>query len=375
MTKGLKETFYYKYNEEPPWVVESPGRVNIIGEHTDYNDGFVLPMAIDRHIRIAFRSRDDDKIILESIGFDSEANFSINDSNNVGDWSDYVKSISWVLKKNNYELKGWEGVMVSNIPIGAGLSSSASLLMAILKVFSINSKLPWDGLEMAKLARQAENEFLKLKSGIMDQLICSVGRIGHAMLLDCRDLSSDFVTIPSNVQIIILDTVTRRELVDSKYNERVKQCASAAEYFGYKSLRDVSVKNFKKNKDGLDKLLLKRARHVIFENQRTIEVSEAMKISDVNKIGNLMSESHDSLKNDYEVSSKELDIMVEIAQNEAGCFGARMTGAGFGGCAIALIDQSFKEQFMRNVFNNYFLKTGIKPMIYLSSPSGGVKLC
>ena len=150
------------------------------------------------------------------------------------------------MKKNNFELKGWEGVMVSNIPIGAGLSSSASLLMAILKVFSITSKLPWDGMEMAKLARQAENEFLELKSGIMDQLICSIGRIGHAMLLDCRDLSSDFVTIPPNVQIIILDTVTRRELVDSKYNERVKQCASAAEYFGYKSLRDVSVKNFKK---------------------------------------------------------------------------------------------------------------------------------
>ena len=375
MTKGLKETFYHKYNEKPLWIVESPGRVNIIGEHTDYNDGYVLPMAIDRHIRIAFRPRDDDRIILESIGFDSEANFSIADSNNVGDWSDYVRSISWVLKKNNFELNGWEGVMVSNIPIGAGLSSSASLLLAILKVFSIISKLPWDGLEMARLARQAENEFLELKSGIMDQLICSVGRIGQAMLLDCRDLTCDFVTIPPNVEIIILDTVTRRELVDSKYNERVKQCASAAEYFGLKSLRDVSTKKFKENKDGLDKLLLKRARHVIFENKRTIEVAESMKNGDVNKIGKLMSESHDSLKNDYEVSSKELDIMVDIAQNEAGCFGARMTGAGFGGCAIALINERYKEQFMRNVFDNYFLRTGIKPMIYICSPSSGVRLC
>ena len=375
MTKGLKETFYHKYNEKPLWIVESPGRVNIIGEHTDYNDGYVLPMAIDRHIRIAFRPRDDDRIILESIGFDSEANFSIADSNNVGDWSDYVRSISWVLKKNNFELNGWEGVMVSNIPIGAGLSSSASLLLAILKVFSIISKLPWDGLEMARLARQAENEFLELKSGIMDQLICSVGRIGQAMLLDCRDLTCDFVTIPPNVEIIILDTVTRRELVDSKYNERVKQCASAAEYFGLKSLRDVSTKKFNENKDGLDKLLLKRARHVIFENKRTIEVAESMKNGDVNKIGKLMSESHDSLKNDYEVSSKELDIMVDIAQNEAGCFGARMTGAGFGGCAIALINERYKEQFMRNVFDNYFLRTGIKPMIYICSPSSGVRLC
>lgn len=375
MTKGLKETFYHKYNEKPLWIVESPGRVNIIGEHTDYNDGYVLPMAIDRHIRIAFRPRDDDRIILESIGFDSEANFSIADSNNVGDWSDYVRSISWVLKKNNFELNGWEGVMVSNIPIGAGLSSSASLLLAILKVFSIISKLPWDGLEMARLARQAENEFLELKSGIMDQLICSVGRIGQAMLLDCRDLTCDFVTIPPNVEIIILDTVTRRELVDSKYNERVKQCASAAEYFGLKSLRDVSTKKFNENKDGLDKLLLKRAKHVIFENKRTIEVAESMKNGDVNKIGKLMSESHDSLKNDYEVSSKELDIMVDIAQNEAGCFGARMTGAGFGGCAIALINERYKEQFMRNVFDNYFLRTGIKPMIYICSPSSGVRLC
>ena len=303
-----------------------------------------------------------------------EASFSINDCQYVGDWSDYVRSISWVLKKNNFNLKGWEGVMVSNIPIGAGLSSSASLLLAILKVFSVISKFPWEGVEMAKLARQAENEFLQLKSGIMDQLICSIGRVGHALLLDCRDLSLDFVTIPPNVQIIILDTVTRRELVDSKYNERVKQCASAAEYFGFKSLRDISIENFQKNKDGLDQLLLKRARHVIFENQRTKEVSDAMKANDVNKIGKLMSESHESLKNDYGVSSKELDIMVQIAESEAGCFGARMTGAGFGGCAIALIDQSFKEQFMKNVFSNYFLKTGIKPMIYICSPSNGVSL-
>ena len=220
----------------------------------------------------------------------------------VGDWSDYVKSISWVLKKHNFNIKGWEGVMVSNIPIGAGLSSSASLLLAILKVFSVISKFPWEGMEMAKLARQAENEFLQLKSGIMDQLICSIGRVGHALLLDCRDLSLDFVTIPPNVKIIILDTVTRRELVDSKYNERVKQCASAAEFFGYNSLRDVSIENFLKNKEGLDQLLLKRARHVIYENQRTKEVSEAMKDNDVNKIGRLMSESHQSLKNDYSVS-------------------------------------------------------------------------
>ena len=374
MNKGLKETFYHKFDEEPKLIVQSPGRVNIIGEHTDYNDGFVLPMAIDRHIRIAFRPRDDEKIKLESIGFDSEANFSINDSSYVGDWSDYVKSISWVLKEHDYNIKGWEGVMVSNIPIGAGLSSSASLLLAILKVFSVISKFPWEGLEMAKLARQAENEFLQLKSGIMDQLICSIGRTGHALLLDCRDLSSDFVTIPPNVNIIILDTVTRRELVDSKYNERVKQCASAARFFGYDSLRDVSIENFLKNKEGLDQLLLKRARHVIYENQRTKEVSKAMKNNDVNKIGRLMSESHQSLKNDYSVSSKELDIMVQIAEKEAGCFGARMTGAGFGGCAIALIDQSFKEQFMKNVFNNYFLKTGIKPMIYICSPSNGVSL-
>ena len=375
MNKGLKETFYHKFGEEPKLIVQAPGRVNIIGEHTDYNDGFVLPMAIDRHIRIAFRPRNDKKIKLESIGFDSKANFSINDSTYVGDWSDYVKSISWVLKKHNFDIKGWEGVMVSNIPIGAGLSSSASLLLAILKVFSVISKFSWEGMEMAKLARQAENEFLQLKSGIMDQLICSIGRVGHALLIDCRDLSLDFVTIPSNVQIIILDTVTRRELVDSKYNERVKQCFSAATYFGYDSLRDVSIENFQKNKEGLDQLLFKRARHVIYENQRTKEVSEAMKDSDINKIGRLMSESHQSLKNDYSVSSKELDIMVQIAEKEAGCFGARMTGAGFGGCAIALIDESFKEQFMKNVFNNYFLKTGIKPMIYNSSPSGGVRLC
>jgi len=374
MIKGLKETFYSKYGEKPNMVVQSPGRVNIIGEHTDYNNGFVLPMAIDRHIKIAFRSRNDDKIKLQSIGFDNEINCSIYDDKYVGDWQDYVKSISWVLLKNNYELKGWEGVMTSNIPVGAGLSSSAALLLAILKVFSVTSNFSWDGLKMAKLARIAENEFLQLKSGIMDQMICALGRPEHAMLLDCRDLSLKFVTIPSNVKIIILDTLTRRELVDSKYNERVKQCEASAEYFGCRSLRDVDIETFEENKTGLDELLLRRSKHVVYENHRVIEVSEAMRNNDVNKIGQLMNDSHYSLKNDYEVSSKELDIMVEIAQKEAGCFGARMTGAGFGGCAIALIDESFQEQFMRNIFNNYYLKTGIKPMVYICDPSSGAIL-
>ena len=374
MIKGLKETFYSKYGEKPNMVVKSPGRVNIIGEHTDYNNGFVLPMAIDRHIKIAFRSRNDDKIKLQSIGFDNEINCSIYDDKYVGDWQDYVKSISWVLLKNNYELKGWEGVMTSNIPVGAGLSSSAALLLAILKVFSVTSNFSWDGLKMAKLARIAENEFLQLKSGIMDQMICALGRPEHAMLLDCRDLSSKFVTIPSNVKIIILDTLTRRELVDSKYNERVKQCEASAEYFGCNSLRDVDIETFEEKKTGLDELLLRRSKHVVYENHRVIEVSEAMRNNDVNKIGQLMNDSHYSLKNDYEVSSKELDIMVEIAQKEAGCFGARMTGAGFGGCAIALIDESFQEQFMRNIFNNYYLKTGIKPMVYVCDPSSGAIL-
>ena len=374
MNKGLQEIFYSKYGEKPNMVVKSPGRVNIIGEHTDYNNGFVLPMAIDRHIKIAFRSRNDDKIKLQSIGFDNEVNCSIYDDKYVGDWQDYVKSISWVLLKNNYELKGWEGVMTSNIPVGAGLSSSAALLLAILKVFSVTSSFSWDGLKMAKLARTAENEFLQLKSGIMDQMICALGRPEHAMLLDCRDLSSKFVTIPSNVKIIILDTLTRRELVDSKYNERVKQCEASAEYFGCNSLRDVDIETFEEKKSGLDELLLRRSKHVIYENHRVLEVSEAMRNNDVNKIGQLMNDSHYSLKNDYEVSSKELDIMVEIAQKEAGCFGARMTGAGFGGCAIALIDESFQEQFMRNIFNNYYLKTGIKPMVYVCDPSSGAIL-
>ena len=317
MIKGLKETFYSKYGEKPNMVVQSPGRVNIIGEHTDYNNGFVLPMAIDRHIKIAFRSRNDDKIKLQSIGFENEINCSIYDDKYVGDWQDYVKSISWVLLKNNYELKGWEGVMTSNIPVGAGLSSSAALLLAILKVFSVTSNFSWDGLKMAKLARTAENEFLQLKSGIMDQMICALGRPEHAMLLDCRDLSSKFVTIPSNVKIIILDTLTRRELVDSKYNERVKQCEASAEYFGCNSLRDVDIETFEEKKTGLDELLLRRSKHVVYENHRVIEVSEAMRNNDVNKIGQLMNDSHYSLKNDYEVSSKELDIMVEIAQKEA----------------------------------------------------------
>ena len=373
MDNNLIKQFKSTFGDEPRMFVQAPGRVNIIGEHPDYNDGFVLPMAIDRYVRVAFRPRSDDQIKLHSLEFDSVVDFSFNNFNHTLDWQDYVKSIAWVLKINNYTLKGWEGILSSNIPIGAGLGSSAALLVAILKVFSIICKFSWDGRLMAQFARQAENEWLNLKSGIMDQMISSLGRDGHAMLLDCRSLSPKFVPIPSKVKIIVLDTGTRRGLVESNYNERVKQCEESADYFGCGSLRDLSIKTFDNKKHGLSNILLKRARHVIYENYRTLEASKAMKQKDVKKIGYLMNESHQSLKEDYGVSSKELDIMVNTARKQKGCFGARMTGAGFGGCAVALVDQSFQKKFMKNIFDIYNLKTGIKPNIYLCEPSDGVR--
>ena len=373
MDNNLIKIFKSTFGDEPRMFVRAPGRVNIIGGHTDYNDGFVMPIAIDRFVWVAFRPRSDDQIKLHSLEFDSVADFSFNNFKHTLDWQDYVKSVAWVLRINNYTLKGWEGILSSNIPIGAGLSSSAALLMAILKVFSIICKFSWNGHLMAQFARQAENEWLNLKSGIMDQMISSLGRDGHAMLLDCRSLSPKFVPIPSKVKIIVLDTGTRRGLLNSKYNERVKQCKESANYFGCDSLRDISIEIFEEKKDGLSNILLKRARHVIYENYRTIDVSKAMKQKDVKKIGYLMNVSHQSLKEDYGVSSKELDIMVNIAREQKGCFGARMTGAGFGGCAIALVDQMFQKQFMKNIFDIYNLKTGIKPNIYLCEASSGVR--
>ena len=366
--------FIHKYGNDPAFIVRAPGRVNLIGEHTDYNDGFVLPMAIDRALWIALRPRSDRRILLHSVDFDAPADFSLNDIQHGAGWTEYVKGIAWVLQKEGYRVNGWEGVLAGDVPIGAGLSSSAALELALIRAFWAVSHWDWDGAAMARLAQQADHEWVEIQSGIMDQMISAEGKAGHALLIDCRSLETRLVPLPEGTRVLVLDTATRRGLVDSVYNELVGQCWAAAAHFGVPALRDVSIATFNARSSQLDEITRRRARHVITENGRTLQAAEAMQRGDAVALGHLMNASHASLRDDYEVSSQELNVMVEIAREQPGCFGARMTGAGFGGCAVALVEVESAPGFANRVAEAYERKIGIKPNVYICQATNGAKL-
>lgn len=366
--------FHSRFGEPPTYVVRAPGRVNLIGEHTDYNDGFVLPMAIDRDIWIALRRRADRRIVLHSLDFAEPVDFSLDALAHAEGWVEYVMGSAWILGEGGFPREGWEGVLAGDVPVGAGLSSSAALELALLKAFWAVSPWAWDGTLMAQLARRIENEWVGVQTGIMDQMISSLGVAGHALLIDCRSLEATPVPLPAGTRVVVLDTGTRRGLVDSAYNERVAQCREAAAYFDVPALRDVSLAALEAGKDGLDRLPFLRARHVVSENERTLHAVDAMRAGDPAALGRLINASHRSLRDDYEVSSKELDLMVEIALGQAGCYGARMTGGGFGGCAMALVEEGAVERFVEAVGTGYEDQTGITPSVYVCRASAGVEV-
>jgi galactokinase len=356
----------------PVYEAGAPGRVNLIGEHTDYNDGFVLPLAIDRAIWIALRPRDDRRVVVHSVDFDQSAEFPLDQlsAGNAG-WIEYLKGTAWSLREAGLKLAGWEGVLMGDVPVGAGLSSSAALEMATARAFAARSDLDWDPAAMAKLGQRAENKWVGVNCGIMDQLVSAAGRAGHALLIDCRTLQTRPVPIPDGVAVVVLDTSTRRGLVDSAYNERRAQCESAAEFFQVAALRDVGRELFERLSGKLDETTRRRARHVVTENERTLQAAEAMNRGEVSALGALMNQSHESLRDDYEVSSDALNAMVESARAHRACYGARMTGAGFGGCAVAVIDAESADDFVRSTSTTYEEKTGHSPAVYVCRATDG----
>jgi galactokinase len=367
--------FAARFGQPPRWIVRAPGRVNLIGEHTDYNDGFVLPLAIDRAVWIALRPRSDREVLVHSIDFDEQGRYSLDALNRNGNgWIEYLKGVAWSLQDAGLRLSGWEGVLLGDVPLGAGLSSSAALEMATARAFAVAASLPWDAARMAKLGQRAENKWVGVQCGIMDQLISAAGRAGHALLIDCRSLATAPVPFPPGVAVVVLDTSTRRGLVDSAYNERRRQCEAAAEFFGVKALRDVTLGEFESRGAGLDDATRRRARHVITENDRTEQAAEAMRRGDAQTLGRLMDQSHVSLRDDYEVSSDALNAIVEAARAHAACYGARMTGAGFGGCAVALIDAARDGDFVAKVSTTYKKKTGNEPAIYVCQATNGAEV-
>ena len=374
MLEKMLTAYRERFGSEPTAVVRAPGRVNLIGEHTDYNDGFVLPMAIDRAIWMAIRLRDDDKILLHSVDFPDPVEFSLNDIQHRNGWGEYVAGVAWALKNAGYQLAGWEGVMLSNIPIGAGLSSSAALELAVARAFSVAGKWDFEPQNRALIGQQAENEWVGANTGIMDQMIIASAQANHALMIDCRDLSTQQIPLPAGIKIVIMDTATRHSHTDSGYNERREQCETAAAHFGISHLRDVTLAEFNLVADELDVLPGKRARHVISENERVLQAAQAMAVGDAQKMGLLMNASHTSMRDDFEITNDELNIMVELAQLESGCYGARMTGGGFGGCAVALVQDVATDTFVQEINAAYESKTGLKPEIYICKASSGVEV-
>lgn len=374
-TQLLKQSFASYFNSESEIIVRAPGRVNLIGEHTDYNDGFVLPMAIDHAVWLALRPRDDRTVRLFSLDLETEAAFELDSLTKGSDWIEYPKSIAYELMKAGYELRGFDAVMTGDVPRGAGLSSSAAVELAVARAFAAVSNIEWDAPKMAKLSQKAENEWVGVNCGIMDQMASAACKEGHALFLDCRSLEIQHAPLPQGISIVILDTSTRRGLVGSAYNERRSQCEEAARWFGVKALRDVSVEEFNKSsKNGLNELAEKRARHIITENARVLEAMEVMKAGNVKRLGELFNASHDSLRDDFEVTNDALNIMVDCAREQASCYGARMTGAGFGGCAVALVKEENAAEFVTAVSEAYRQRSSMEAAVYVCKPSEGASL-
>jgi galactokinase len=378
LSDTLLSAFTHRFGAPPLFLVRAPGRVNLIGEHTDYNDGFVLPLAIDRAVTIALRPRPGDQVALHSLDFPQQpAAFPLDAVRRAAPapagegWAEYVRGVAWALHEAGYPLAGWEGVLAGDVPVGAGLSSSAALEMAVARAFAAAGGWPWDPPAMALAGQRAENAWVGVNCGIMDQMISAAGVAGHALLIDCRTLASEPAPLPPGTAVLVLDTNTRRGLVDSAYNERRAQCEAAAAFFGVPALRDVTPSGFERRSAGLDPVTRRRARHVVGENERVLHAVAAMRAGDAGAVGALMNASHASLRDDFEVSSPALDAMAACAQRQPGVYGARMTGAGFGGCAVALVEDAQAEAVAAAVRACYRAAMGVEPAIYITEASAG----
>lgn len=377
----LQKKFSEIFGGKEEWIVRAPGRVNLIGEHTDYNGGFVLPMAIDRAVWIALRSRKDKQVFVYSMEYKENRSFSLDilekqnqEEKKKSEWIDYIQGTAWALQKEGYNLSGWEGAVCSDVPIGAGLSSSAALELATARAFATIGNIPWNPSQMAYICQKAENLWVHVSCGIMDQMISACGEKDHALLIDCRSLETKLCPTPKGTSIIIMDTATRRGLVESAYNLRREQCETASRLLGIQQLRDISWEDFPKKSTVLSDILQRRSRHVVSENFRTLQAQLAMEKQDTISLGKYMNESHESLKNDFEVSNDALNAMVECARNHPACFGARMTGAGFGGCAVALVRQEMAQDFSTFVSEQYKARTTLNPTLYISQATKGAEI-
>jgi galactokinase len=374
----LKDKFVERFGREPRFF-RAPGRVNLIGEHTDYNGGFVLPMAIERATTVAIAARSDRRIRVFAVNLEETAEIDLDEekSREKGFWMNFIEGMARILERRNFKVKGADLLIWSDVPSGAGLSSSAALETAVGLALSEISGAKVDRTTLAQIGQQTEHEFVGAKVGIMDQFVSANAKKGHALLLDCRSLEFENVPLETkNAAIVMCDTKVKHDLATSEYNTRRRECEQAVEILkkflpDIEQLRDVGAAEFEKYESELPEPIRRRARHVVTENARTLKAVEFLKQNDFEDFGKLMRQSHESLKTDYQVSCRELDLLVEIAEKCEGVFGARMTGGGFGGSTVNLVKRENLEDFKAKISAEYKLETGVAPGILVSNAAEG----
>ena len=379
LIQNVKDAFNSVLSYAPTHIIQAPGRVNLIGEHTDYNDGFVLPCAINYQTVVAAAKRDDNIVRVVSVDYGNETDeFDITQDITFQEnkmWANYIRGVVKCLIGRGFEFKGADISVSGNVPQGAGLSSSAALEVVIGQTFKELYNLNISQAEIALNGQQAENEFVGCNCGIMDQMVSAEGNENHAMLLDCRSLATTAVAMPENMSVVIINSNKKRGLVDSEYNTRREQCEEAARIFGVKALRDVSIETFNAKIHELDEMVAKRARHVITENDRTEEAAKVLASGDMKRMAVLMAESHASMRDDFEITVKEVDTLVDIVKNVIGTEGGvRMTGGGFGGCIVALVPPALVDEVKAAVEELYETATGLKESIYVCQAKDGASL-
>ena len=377
LVRRAEQHFAQAYGRPPRWIVAAPGRVNLIGEHTDYNQGFVLPMAIDRYVVLAADRSADSTIRLYSAACTEPATFSLDDSRPSPSplWSDYVRGVVVGCQQLGLQCGGLEVTIDSGVPLGGGLSSSAALEVATATLVETVAGQTFDPMQKALTCQKAEHEFAGVPCGIMDQFCAVYGQNDHLMLLDCQSSKPRMVPLAGQgVTILVINSNVKHELTGGEYAQRRQQCESAAAKMGAESLREVSLAQLEAAGDTLDPVLYRRARHVITENDRTLRAADALSAGQWDSLGELMYASHASLRDDYEVSCSELDVLVELAKERGpsnGVFGSRMTGGGFGGCTVSLLESGAVAPVSQAIQQGYRERTGIEPTIFATRPAKG----
>ena len=373
----IVERFRERFGASPR-VYRAPGRVNLIGEHTDYNDGFAMPAAIEFYCWVAVGNREDRKLSIYSEEFSAtaEADLSSTATAPSKSWSDYPIGVALQLEQAGFRIRGANLLIESEVPMGAGLSSSAAIEVATALALAEQSGALPDRVQLARLCQKAENEFVGARVGIMDQFISLHGQKDHALLLDCRALSFESLAIPDSVKLVISNTMVKHELASGEYNRRRADCEEAVRRLagvlpGIRALRDVSLEQLETHRGVLSDVIYKRALHIVTENARVLDAADALRAGDIERFGKRMAESHRSLRDLYEVSCLELDLMVDLAYQQKGVYGARMTGGGFGGATINLVDSRYAGEFKEKIAKAYQKETGLIPQIYICKPAEG----